>query len=134
MGNITQALRTAQSGLLVNQRALFSVANNISNVNTDGYSRKIINIQQRVVNGVGQGVEIANITRRVDENLLKSIRIENGELNTATSQETFYARVQDLFGAPGDNTSLAHLTQEFVESMELLAANPTNTLLSLIHI
>ena len=128
MGNITQALRTAQSGLLVNQRALFSVANNISNVNTEGYSRKIINIQQRVVAGVGQGVEIANITRRVDETLLKSIRIENGELNTATSQETFYARVQDLFGAPGDNTSLAHLTQEFVEAMELLAANPTNTL------
>ena len=128
MGNITQALRTAQSGLLVNQRALFSVANNISNVNTEGYSRKIINIQQRVVAGVGQGVEIAKITRRVDETLLKSIRIENGELNTATSQETFYARVQDLFGAPGDNTSLAHLTQEFVEAMELLAANPTNTL------
>ena len=58
MGNITQALRTAQSGLLVNQRALFSVANNIANVNTDGYSRKIINIQQRVVAGVGQGVVV----------------------------------------------------------------------------
>jgi len=128
MGNLTQALRTAQSGLLVNQRALFSVANNISNVNTDGYSKKILNIQQRVVNGVGQGVEIANIRRRVDENLLKSIRIENGELNAATSQKNFYARVQDLFGAPGDNTSLAHLMQEFIQSMELLAAKPTNTL------
>ena len=39
---LTQALRTARSGLLVNQQTLDVVANNIANVNSEGYSRKIV--------------------------------------------------------------------------------------------
>lgn len=78
-GNLTLALRTASSGLMTNQAALDSIASNISNVNTEGYSRKIANIQQRVVNGIGAGVELASVTRNVDEGLLKTLR---GELST----------------------------------------------------
>ncbi len=36
MGSITQALRTAQSGLLVNQRVMDTIAQNVTNVNTEG--------------------------------------------------------------------------------------------------
>ena len=54
-GNITLAMRTAQSGLLASQGALDSVANNIANANTPGYSRKIVQLEQRVVSGTGAG-------------------------------------------------------------------------------
>jgi len=128
MGDITQALRTAQSGLLVNQQALNSVSNNVANVNTVGYSKKVINTEAIVVAGTGAGVKISEISRRVDEGLLKSIRIENGELNTLTVQEDFYARLQDLFGKPADNNSIAHLMEEFAEAMELLSLAPNNSL------
>ena len=46
MGDITQALRTAQSGLLGNQEALHTISNNVVNINTEGYSRKIIRFEQ----------------------------------------------------------------------------------------
>ncbi|MCH7864026.1 MAG: hypothetical protein IIC56_02275, partial [Proteobacteria bacterium] len=49
MASLTQALRTAQSGLLVNQQALNVVSQNIANVNSPGYSRKIVRTESKVV-------------------------------------------------------------------------------------
>ena len=63
MGDITQALRTAQSGLLGNQEALHTISNNVANINTEGYSRKIIRFEQVTIAGVGAGTQIAEIKR-----------------------------------------------------------------------
>ena len=128
MGGLTQALRTARSGLLVNQQMLDVVANNIANVNSEGYSRKIVNTETRVLNGVASGVQISEITRRVDEGLLKNIRIELAELNKFTVQDDFFARTQDLFGKPGENSSLSHLFENFTSALELLAVSPDKSL------
>ncbi|MGH6660810.1 MAG: flagellar hook-associated protein FlgK [Rhodospirillales bacterium] len=128
MGDITQALRTAQSGLLVNQQTLNVVSNNIANLNTEGYSRKIVKTESRVIAGVGAGVQISDVTRLVDEGLLKSLRLENGELNAFTIQEDFYSRLQDLFGAPGDNISLSHLVEDFQSALEMLTVSPDKSL------
>ena len=128
MGGLTQALRTARSGLLVNQQMLDVVANNIANVNSEGYSRKIVNTETRVLNGVASGVQISEINRRVDEGLLKHVRIELAELNKFTVQDDFFARTQDLFGKPGENSSLSHLFENFTSALELLAVSPDKSL------
>ena len=128
MGGLTQALRTARSGLLVNQQTLDVVANNIANVNSEGYSRKIVNTETRVLNGVPSGIQIADIIRRVDEGLLKNIRTELAELNKFTVQDDFFARTQDLFGKPGENSSLSHLFENFTSALELLAVSPNRSL------
>ena len=125
---LTQALRTARSGLLVNQQTLDVVANNIANVNSEGYSRKIVNTETRVLNGVPSGIQIADIIRRVDEGLLKNIRTELAELNKFTVQDDFFARTQDLFGKPGENSSLSHLFENFTSALELLAVSPDKSL------
>jgi len=128
MGDITQALRTAQSGLLVNQQALNTVSNNISNVNTPGYSKKVITFENVAVAGVPAGVKISSVSRKIDEGLLKSLRIEFGELATLTEKTEYYARMQELFGSPGDNTSLSHTLEELGEAAELLAVSPDKAL------
>ena len=126
--SLTAALRTAQSGLLVNQAALDAVANNIANVNTKGYSRKTINLEQRVVNGAGAGVQLSDLTRQIDEGLLRSLRLELSSFNSLDVQESFYERLQDLFGAPADNSSISHIISEFTESLESLSISPNKTL------
>jgi len=128
MGDITQALRTAQSGLLVNQQALNTVSNNIANVNTPGYSKKVNNFENVAVAGVPAGVKISSVTRKIDEGLLKTLRIENGQLTTLSGKEDTFTRLQELFGAPGDNDSISHLVGKFGESAELLAQNPGKSL------
>jgi len=120
-GTITLALRTAQSGLLASQTALEAVANNVANVNTEGYSRQIVNFEQRAVAGIGAGVQVADFSRRVDEGLLKSLRFELTSLKTLEIQDAYFARTQELFGSPGDNTSLSHLINSFSAAIESLA-------------
>ena len=128
VGDLTLALRTAQSGLLVGQRALDTVANNVANVNTPGYSRRIVNLEQRVLSGTGAGVQISEFTRRVDQGLLKSLRQETTSLNTRDVQEEFFARLQEMFGSPADNSSLSHTVNEFAKAMESLALAPDKSL------
>ena len=127
-GDITLALRTVQSGLLASQSALNTVANNIANVNTPAYSRKIVNLETRVIAGTGAGVQISDITRQVDEGLLRSMRNESSLLQRFDSQISTFERLQDLFGAPADNNSLSHLTQEFTSAVELLVVSPNRSI------
>ncbi len=127
-GGLTGALRTAQSGLMTNQVALNAVSNNISNVNSPSYSRKIVNTQQKVVNGAGVGVEIADLTRNVDEGLLKSMRLEFNNLQKLSVKNDYMSRMQDMFGAPGDNNSISHITAELVNSIETLSSSPEKSL------
>ena len=128
MSGITQALRNASSGLLANQQSLNTVANNISNVNTLGYSKKIINFENVSVAGKPAGVQISEITRQIDEGLLKTLRLETSELQASASKVDYYDRLQDLFGSPADNTSISHLLEKFAESSELLALAPDKSL------
>lgn len=128
MGTITLALRTAQSGLLANQQALDITSRNISNVNTEGYSRKVVGFENSALVGAGSGVNISQISRQVDQGLLKSSRLEKSELNELTSQETFWDRLQDLFGTPEANTSISHTITQFGEAIESLVVSPNNAL------
>ena len=128
MTGITQALRNAQSGLLANQQSLSTVANNISNVNTIGYSKKIVNFENVAVSGTPAGVKISEITRQIDEGLLKTVRLETSDLQTSAAKVDYFDRLQDLFGSPGDNTSISHLLSNLSESSELLAVSPDKSL------
>ncbi len=127
-GSLTMALRTAQSGLLVNQSALNAVANNITNVNSEGYSRKIVSTESRVVSGAGAGVQLSALTRQIDEGLLKSLRLELSSLNVLSSQTSSFERMQDMFGSPADDASISHILEELTIALETLAVSPDKTL------
>ena len=128
MGDIIQALRTAQSGLITNQQLLNTVSNNVANVNTEGYSRKITNLKSVVVAGVGGGVTVSEVTRTIDLGLLKNLRTENGEYHTYLSQEFTFERLQEHFGKPGDNDSISHLMDNFTQAAEGLAVSPEKSM------
>ena len=127
-GSLTLALRTAQSGLLVNQSALNAVATNIANVNSAGYSRKIVSTESLVLNGIGAGVQLSALTRQIDEGLLKSLRLELSSLNALSVQTSSFERMQELFGSPADDSSISHVLGELTNALETLAVSPDKTL------
>ena len=127
-GDLTQALRTAHSGLFTSQQALDAVARNVANVNTPGYSRKIVNLEQRTVAGVGAGVDFGVLTRRVDRGLSDSLRQEAGALGASNVRKNMLDRIQDLFGTPESDTSLTHSLTDFQMAVESLAAAPHSEL------
>jgi flagellar hook-associated protein 1 len=126
--DLTRALRITHGGLLTNQTALDTVARNVANVNTPGYSRKIVNLENQVLAGEGVGVRAGELTRRIDEGLIKSLRIEMGTLSALSAKSDFHARIQDLFGTPESNTSLSHTLSQFQGALESLALAPQGAL------
>ena len=127
-GTITLALRTAQSGLLTAQATLDKVANNIANVNTPGYSRKVVTSETRVLAGVGSGVQLGTVVRKIDEGLLRSLRLSVSDFNKLDIQSDYFDRTQELFRAPADNDSLSHYIANLTEALETLAISPDKTL------
>lgn len=124
LGSLGTAIRTAQSGLATTQGVLDVIANNVTNVNTPGYSRKEAALDHKVLGGLGVGVGIERISRSVDQSLLTTLRRENGTLAAAAVGSRFEARLQDLFGTPDSNASLAHVLAELGSAVEALAAAP----------
>lgn len=101
--SLTATLNTALSGLTVTQRALSVTANNITNAGTEGYARKEIQPQTRVVAGHGRGVVDAGTARVVDQYLAAELRVQSGRLAADREVSEALDRVQSLvFGAPGD--------------------------------
>ncbi|MDX1949811.1 MAG: flagellar basal body protein, partial [Rickettsiales bacterium] len=67
---LTTSLRSLVDSLNVNQQALGAVSDNISNVNTIGYSRKEITQVTKISNGVVLGVSSPEVRRAVDSFLV----------------------------------------------------------------
>lgn len=119
--SLTLGLNTALSGLMTNQRGLDVIAQNVVNVNTKGYTRKVMNPESRVLDGKGAGVQDGGVTRMVNEGLLKDIRRQSSNLGQLQAEQRFYPRIDDLFGEVADNTSISHALNQLSEAFEVLA-------------
>lgn len=119
--SITLALGAAMSGLSTAQQGLDSISRNIANVNTKGYSRKVFVQESQVLAGKGVGVRAAGLQRTVDESLLKDIRRAAAVASDYSVKTTYYGRIQDVFGTPAGNSSIAHNISNLAEQFEALA-------------
>jgi flagellar hook-associated protein 1 FlgK len=118
------ALANALTGLRVNQRALDVTAQNVANVNTAGYTRKIVEQSALVIGGQGAGVQISEITRRVHEYMIKDMRGSLSELGETRIDEEFYGRMQDLFGSLQSDSSVGALIGDFATKFQAFSVDP----------
>lgn len=126
--SLTLALNTALSGLNVNKQALSVLSQNIANANTPGYTRKILDLSSAYLDGTGgAGVNIEDVTRKVDSYLERAIQTQNGTVGAATAINEFAERVQNLLGKPGASNSLDTYVNNFFNSMQSLAETPERT-------
>jgi flagellar hook-associated protein 1 len=120
--SLTLALNTALSGLQVNQAAIQVTSNNITNANTPGYSRKISNMETIVLGNLGAGVNMANVSRQVDNYLSREARTSNSELQSLATQNSFYEQMQALFGSPGAGSSISGALNQFETALQALSS------------
>jgi flagellar hook-associated protein 1 len=122
--SLTIALTNALTGLNVNQRALDVTAQNVANVNTPGYSRKIVNQSALVLGGQGSGVGITDISRRVQEFILKDMRNALAQFTSSEVSDEFYGRMQDLFGSLQSQTSAGALVSNLATKFQAFSVDP----------
>ncbi len=126
MVGITDSLRVAVSGLQLAQDSLATTSNNVANVNTEGYTKKRVEQEARVVAGRGVGVGEVAISRDVDQFLERQLRIQQGKLGKSQTVHAYAADVQGLvFGNPSeDATGLASAVDDLATKLEAAAAKP----------
>ncbi|MGN6516212.1 MAG: flagellar hook-associated protein FlgK [Rhizomicrobium sp.] len=120
-------LSSAMSALQTNTAALKVVSDNVANLNTPGYSRRIVNEQTQVTAGALTGVSIADIQRVADQFLQTETLAANAGSSQYSAQNTIYTQLNGLLGQPGDGTSLGSQLDDIFSALGNAALSPSNS-------
>ncbi|WP_047487898.1 flagellar hook-associated protein FlgK [Terriglobus sp. TAA 43] len=134
MGSLIGLLHLSSSALAADQAALSATASNISNQNTDGYTRRVASFSDTDtvnVNGVSTSSGVtATITAQRDRVLQRSLQQATEASSASTARTTALDNLQSLFtiDSSGDDASgIGAAISNFFNSMTSLASSPSDT-------
>lgn len=117
-------LDSALSGLKIAQQQLSVISNNVSNVNTPGYSRKVLPQETFTVNGQTAGVRGSVINRNVDLYLSRDYWTQVSAVSFQDTQATYMNRLQQFHGAPDAEMSISAKISDLQDAFLSLANQP----------
>lgn len=123
------SLSTALSGLRINQQQINLISSNVSNVGTEGYTRKILPQSSQVVEGKSVGVVSGIVTRNIDSRLQRDLWTQVSQVAFYDVQSSYLSRVDQFHGAPDANVSVASEIAELQDTFAALANSPTDQFL-----
>lgn len=127
-------LEIGRRALQTSQTALDVIGQNTSNVNTPGYSRQVVTLDEtdpytppdftHIRPGeLGTGVTIASINRIRDEFIDRRVYTANSDKGAVDNLRDMLGRIEQAFNEPG-NTGIGQLMTDFFNSFADLSANP----------
>ena len=118
------ALDSAISGLRISQLQLDTISTNISNANTEGYTRKILP-QETVSNGnKAIGVRAGEITRNVNSFLQRDLWTQVSRVGYETTQVEYLSRIEQFHGPPDRELSIASEVNRLKNAFSALSDTP----------
>lgn len=125
--SLNAIMNTATTGLATAQTQLRVVSDNVSNVNTPGYVRKIADQTTLTSQGMGSGVEVSRI-RLATDRFLQAASLNAG---AAAAREgvryELYDRIQSLFGDPGGDSGFFSQVDGVFSAFAASAEDPTSS-------
>ena len=130
-------LQTALSGLQASQAAIDTTSENISNANTPGYTRQVVNTvesgsltipalsQQGGGADLGTGVSISGISRIRDQFLDIQYRAQNTLTSNANTNSSELQQVQTAINEPS-TAGLQSIMSQFWSAWSSLASDPSS--------
>lgn len=138
MRSTFMGLETARRGLFTQQSALYTTGHNISNANTEGYTRQRINFTQtlpypgvgmnqpQLPGQMGTGVEAGSIERIRDNFLDIRYRSQNNQLGYYQGQADALSRMEGILNEPTEE-GLSAALDNFWNSLQTLGTNPNES-------
>lgn len=122
-------LGSALSGLMAFQRSLEVTSNNITNVNTEGYSRQRVELATRPEqffggSYLGKGVDATNITRSYDDFITRQLRSSTAAFGEVDQFYTLSAQIDNIVAS--DGTSVAPALKSFFSAVHEVADDPSS--------
>ena len=127
--SLTVAMRTAVSGLQAAQSGLRATSDNIANVNTPGYVRKLIDQKPLVAGGVGMGVEVSGVKRVTDQYLQGATISASADAGRWDMVSHYLDNAQSLYGDPSGTSSFFSRLDKVWSAFAVAADDPSSSLL-----
>ena len=118
-------LGSALTALQTSQAALRTVSNNVANVNTDGYVRRVTNLEAQVSGNQLTGVDIASIQRVADQFLNQEVLYAQAASSQYGVESDTYTQLNGMLGKPGDGTSLTSQLDNVFSALGSASLSPT---------
>ncbi|HXJ01334.1 MAG TPA: flagellar hook-associated protein FlgK [Micropepsaceae bacterium] len=121
-GIISSGLTAIQT----NSAALRVTSDNIANVNTPGYVRRVAQQQTLAPGGVLSGVQLSQIQRVVNDFLDKEVMSANGNASRYDVQSGIMDQLNAALGAPGDGNSIGSQLDAVYASLGQASLDPSS--------
>ncbi len=129
MAGLLNALNSARTSLEVNQKSIEIVGNNISNVNTAGYSRQKADFETYPAMNfgdffIGQGVKISNVSRDHDVFIEQQLQLKAVDYGFQDALTRPLSELESVFTITEDNISTD--IDNLFDSLQELTADPSD--------
>lgn len=121
---LTSVLNSGASGLRVAQAGMEVVSQNITNANTEGYTRKTLGSQTQLSGDKLVGVRTAATQRSLDTMLQRQLRSETASGTYSSTVSNFLTQLNELYGPVGSATALDSVYNTFTSSLQELSSSP----------
>lgn len=128
---LPNVLDTGRSGLMASKAAISTGGHNISNANTEGFTRQRVRTQSAADAGVigkhqiGRGTNVAGVERINDRYVEKQIRTSGRDMAYYEEKDVGYTYLEDIFNEMGGE-GLNRLVSRFFNDFRKLSNEPDN--------
>lgn len=138
MSGLFSTFGIATRGMAAQQMAIDTTAHNVSNANTDGYSRQRVTMETTRPSGmpsctsqsgpgqVGTGVQVTSIDRIRDTFLDYQVRVETSTLGEYEAKDKFLSEVESILNEPSE-TGLSKTLGNYYNAWQDLSSDPNNS-------
>lgn len=135
MGSTFSGIELGKRSIMANTDAITTAGHNISNANTEGYSRQRVQIKEfdplykpdleraERAGMIGQGVDTQSINRIRDELLDSRIVAQANQESYWQTRSDYYSMLEQIYNEPAD-VSIRSNMDKFWESWQELSLNP----------
>ncbi|WBT07431.1 flagellar hook-associated protein FlgK [Brevundimonas vesicularis] len=125
--SLNSIMNVATSGLKTAQSQLRVTADNIANVDTPGYIRKVADQSAAVTNGYGSGVDVTRVRLATDRFLQAASLSAGSDAARQTVRYELYDQIQNQFGDPSSDTNFFAQVDKLFATYATLAESPTSS-------
>lgn len=135
MGSTFSGIELGKRSIMAHTDAISTAGHNISNANTEGYSRQRVQMKEfdplyrpdleraERAGMIGQGIDIQSINRVRDEMLDQRITAQQNQESYWDTRSKYYTMIEQIYNEP-DEVSVRSNMDKFWESWQELSVNP----------
>lgn len=135
MGSTFSGIELGKRSIMAHTDAISTAGHNISNANTEGYSRQRVQMKEfdplyrpdleraERAGMIGQGIDVQSINRVRDDMLDQRITAQQNQESYWDTRSKYYTMIEQIYNEP-DEVSVRSNMDKFWESWQELSVNP----------